>query len=128
MRKNREGRERGNSDERKWGNLREKKSRDVGQSPNLNQKSRDGTPQSGTVGEESKMAGWSGVIVGEAEVVGYRKGSLQFVRGPEGAAQGTLCSVAAPGPCLAEALCPCVSLIFCFSLMVPKIKLRSVSF
>ena len=84
--------------------MREKKNRDVGQSPNLSQKSRDGSPQSGTVGEESKMAGWSGVIVGEAEVVGYRKGSLQFVSGPEGAVQGTLCSVAAPGPCLEATL------------------------
>ena len=105
MRKNREGRERGNSDERKWGNLREKKSSEVGRSLNLSQKRRDGSLQSGTVGEESKMAGWSGVIVGEAEVVGYRKGSLQFVRGPEGAAQGRLWSVAAPGPCL-EATSP----------------------
>lgn len=97
------GRERGNSDERKWGNLGERR-RDVGESQNLSQKSRNGSPQSGTVREGSKGGGWDGVIVGEAEVVGCKEGSPQVVRGPEGAAQGVLCSVAAPDPCFEATL------------------------
>lgn len=97
------GRERGNSDERKKGNLGDK-SRDVGQSPNLSQKSRNGSLQSGTMGEESKVGGWDGVIVGEVEVEGCREGSPQFVRSPEGGAQGMLRSVAALGPCFEATL------------------------
>lgn len=103
-RKNVVQRQRGNSDERKKGNLGDKKSRDVGQSLNLSQKSRNGSLLSGTMGEESKVGGWDGVIVGEVEVEGCREGSPQFLRGPEGGAQGVLRSVAALGPCFEATL------------------------
>lgn len=44
------------------------------------------------------------MISGEAEAEGWGDGSPQVVRGPEGGAQGALCSVEAPGPCFSAAL------------------------
>lgn len=99
-----EGRERGNCDERKPGTLGERKSRDVGQSQNLSQKSRNGSRESGTKGEGNKVGGREGVIAGDAEAVGWGEGSPQVVRGSEGVAQGALRSVAVPGPCLEATL------------------------
>lgn len=83
----------------------ERKSRDVGQSQNLSQKSRNGSQESGTVEEGSKVDGREGVISGEAKAGGSGEGSPQVVRYPEGDNQGVLCSVAALGPCF-EATSP----------------------
>lgn len=100
-----EGRETGNSDERKRGNLGERKSRVVGRSQNLSHKRRNGSQESGTVAEGSKVEGRKGVISAETKAGGSEEGSLQVVRGPEGDAQGALLSVAALGPCF-EATSP----------------------
>lgn len=54
--------------------------------------------------EGSKGGEREGVMPGEAEVVGCLKASPQVVRGPEGGAQGVLCSVAAPDPCFEATL------------------------
>lgn len=48
-----EGRESADSDERKWENLGERKSRDVGQSQNMTQKNKNGRREKGTVGKGS---------------------------------------------------------------------------
>ena len=94
-----EGRQTGNSDERKWGNLGKRMRRDVGQSQNLSRMGKNGSQESGTVEEGSKV-GWRERVIfekAEAGVCGER--SPQVVRGPEGEPQGVLCSVAALGPC-----------------------------
>lgn len=93
-----EGRETGNSDERKQGNLGERKSRVVGQSQNLSQKRRNGSQESGAVEEGSKVQGQEGAISAEAEAGGSGEGTPRVVRGPEGGAQGALLPVAALGP------------------------------
>lgn len=97
-----EGRETGNSDERKQGNLGERKSRVVGQSQNLSQnlsqKRRNGSQESGAVQEGSKVQGQEGAISAEAEAGGSEEGTPRVVRGPEGDAQGVLLSVATLGP------------------------------
>lgn len=100
-----EGRETGDSDERKRGNLGERRSRAVGQSQNWSQKRRNGSQESGAVEEGSKAEGREGAISGEAKTGGSEDRSPQVVRGPEGDARGALLSVAALGPCL-EATSP----------------------